>query len=174
VKHRPGTKNLPLGILGTSMGGAVALQAAAQSADIRAVVADSPYASLDRAVDQRFRCYTGSAGAVVIGTPVRWIGDRMLGASAARVAPLAKIGKISPRPVFLIYGDADRLILPQDSELLYKAARQPKQLWRIPGAGHIGGYDKAGPEYERRVSAFFQQALGGEQRSAPLTGFHTQ
>ncbi len=175
LKNRPDTRGLPLGIYGISMGGAVALQAAAKLPALRAVVADSPYASLDRAVAQRFRCYAGDAGGALLGVPARWFGDRLIGVDSATVAPLAHISAISPRPVFLIYGDADRLILPDDSRRLFAAARSPKQVWRIRGAGHVGGYGVAGAEYERRVAGFFARALAAPVNhatpaAAPYTG----
>ena len=159
LKTRPDTRRLPLAVYGTSMGGAVALQATAKIPALRAVVADSPYASLDRAVAQRFRCYAGNAGGALLGIPARWMGDQMIGTDSSTVAPLAHVAAISPRPVFLIYGDADCLILPDDSRLLFATAHAPKQVWRISGAGHVGGYGVAGAEYEQRVADFFARAL---------------
>jgi hypothetical protein len=87
------------------------------------------------------------------------MGDQMIGTDSASVAPVAHVAAISPRPVFLIYGDADRLILPDDSRLLFARAGAPKQAWKIAGAGHVGGYGMAGAEYERRVAGFFHRAL---------------
>jgi pimeloyl-ACP methyl ester carboxylesterase len=164
LKTRSDTRNLPFGIYGTSMGGAVALQAAAKLPALHAVVADSPYASLDRAVAQRFRCYAGNAGGALLGVPARWMGDQMIGADSASVSPVAHVAAISPRPVFLIYGDADRLILPDDSRLLFARAGTPKQAWKISGAGHVGGYGMAGAEYERRVAGFFRRAFASPPR----------
>ena len=158
LKTRKDTRDLPLGILGTSMGGAVALQAAARSPQIRAVVADSPYASLDRAVTQRFCRVSGSSG-VALSVPARWLGDRMMGVEAASVSPLRQVSRISPRPLLLIYGTEDAVVLPEDSRILYKAAGEPKAIWRIEGARHIGGYAQEGPLYEERVISFFRKAL---------------
>ena len=158
LKARRDTGRLPVCILGTSMGGAVAIQAAARDPAIRAVVADSAYASLDRAVEQRFRRYAGATG-VAASLPVRWLGDRMIGTNASDVSPLRVVAGIRPRPLFLIYGDRDRLILPADSRHLYAAAGEPKTLWRVAGAGHVGARAAAGAEYERRVVVFFRAAF---------------
>jgi fermentation-respiration switch protein FrsA (DUF1100 family) len=79
------------------------------------------------------------------------------GVDPAQVSPVTDISRISPRPVLLIYGEheAER----GGAQLLYEAAREPKELWIVPNAGH-GGYIAAAPqEYERRVIAFFDQAL---------------
>lgn len=68
------------------------------------------------------------------------------------------IAKISPRPVFLIYAEhgagGEEL-----NTTYYHAAGKPKQLWRVPGAGHTGGYDAAPRLYEQRVTAFFDRSL---------------
>jgi uncharacterized protein len=80
------------------------------------------------------------------------------GVDPAAVSPVTDIGRISPRPVLLIYGEyeAER----GGAELLYNAAQQPKELWIVPGAGH-GGYIGVAPqEYEKRVVTFFDKALG--------------
>jgi hypothetical protein len=41
----------------------------------------------------------------------------------------------------------------------YAAAREPKTLWQIPEASHTGGLTARPKEYERRVIAFFDNAL---------------
>ena len=41
----------------------------------------------------------------------------------------------------------------------YRAAGEPKAIWGVRGAGHVGAQDARPREYERRVTAFFDQAL---------------
>jgi hypothetical protein len=41
----------------------------------------------------------------------------------------------------------------------YAAAGEPKALWEVPGASHTGGIEARPKEYERRVVAFFDDAL---------------
>ena len=162
VRTRPDTQRLPVGLFGMSMGAAVVTQAAAVSPDVACVVADSAYASLDRAVDQRFRGVFGP-GSEVLSVPVQWVGEQMMGVRAVSVSPLAAIPKIAPRPVFLIHGTADTLIRPNDSRELYAAAGNPKQLWLVPGAAHVQSYHIARDEYQRRVTSFFRQSLSVRQ-----------
>jgi fermentation-respiration switch protein FrsA (DUF1100 family) len=158
LRSRPDTRGLPLGVFGLSMGAAVAIQATAASPEIRCVVADSSYASLDHAVDQRFRGLLGPSG-VVLSAPVQWVGEQMMGTTAAAVSPLAAIPHVAPRPVLLIHGTADALIRADDSRELYKAAGEPKELWLVPGAAHVRSHRVARAEYERRVTAFFKRQL---------------
>jgi uncharacterized protein len=141
-----------------SMGGAVAIQAAAKSPEVRAVVADSPFASLDRAVTYRFQSVFGSSGPLV-SEPVRFFGERMGGFDTTTVSPLTAVGKIAPRPLFLIHGTKDTVTSVEDSRLLYDAARGPKDLWLVEGAAHVGARHVAKKEYERRVLSFFGAGL---------------
>jgi alpha-beta hydrolase superfamily lysophospholipase len=158
VKSRPELRGLPLGIFGHSMGGAVAIQAAAKSPEVRAVVADSPFASLDRAVSYRFRSVFGSS-APLVSEPVRFFGERMGGFDTTTVSPLAAVGKIAPRPLFLIHGTKDNVTSMEDSKMLYEAAGGPKDLWLVEGAWHVGAQTVAKQEYERRVLSFFRAGM---------------
>ena len=88
------------------------------------------------------------------------IADLRTGQRIERVRPVDAIGRISPRPVFIIHGLADIYVPPDNSERNFAAANEPKQVWYVPGAGHNGSREVAGAEYERRVTAFFKQYLG--------------
>ncbi|MCS6860049.1 MAG: alpha/beta hydrolase [Abditibacteriales bacterium] len=158
LRARPETKSQKIGVLGLSMGGAVCIMGAAREKEIAAVVADAPYARLDRAVHQRFRAFLGPL-APVFRVPAQFFGERLADFKVADVAPLNEVARISPRPLLLIHGTSDFLITPTDSKMLHAAARAPKQLWLVPGARHTKAYQVAGKEYERRVTEFFQKAL---------------
>jgi len=46
------------------------------------------------------------------------------------------IGRIAPRPVLIVHGEADTTVPYHHAELLHDAANEPKELVRIPGGGH--------------------------------------
>jgi fermentation-respiration switch protein FrsA (DUF1100 family) len=46
----------------------------------------------------------------------------------------------------------------------YRAAGEPKAIWEVPEAGHVGAQEARPREYEQRVTRFFDQALGKEQQ----------
>ena len=70
------------------------------------------------------------------------------------------VGRISPRPILLIAGTADHIVPPWMTERLYQSAREPKDLWLVPGAAH-GQYAAVAPvEYERRLIQFFSTGAG--------------
>ncbi len=57
--------------------------------------------------------------------------------------PLTDISRISPIPVLIIHGTADRVIPAHHARRLYAAAKKPKQLWLVPGSGHIQSLNHA-------------------------------
>ncbi|MFO8009599.1 MAG: alpha/beta fold hydrolase, partial [Dehalococcoidia bacterium] len=52
------------------------------------------------------------------------------------VSPVDYVERISPRPLLIIHGDKDETIDPSHARMLYKAAREPKEMVMIPGGGH--------------------------------------
>lgn len=77
------------------------------------------------------------------------------------------VARIEPRPVFLIY--AEHGSGGEDLNRKYfRAAGEPKKLWRVAGAGHTGGYETDPAGYERRVVGFLDHALLGS-RGFPAT-----
>ena len=162
---RADTRTVPLGLFGVSMGAAVAIQAAARLPNVRCVVADSPYATLDSAVRHRFFGLLGAGGEVFRG-PVERVGETMMGGSALAVSPLAAIPKLGPRSILLIHGDEDAICDPEDSRRLLRAAAPgTARLWAVAGAGHVGAFNAHPEEYERRVAAFFRANLPGTLRT---------
>jgi len=93
-----------------------------------------------------------------------------LGVDLDEVSPVKVIAQISPRPIFLIDDLEDDVFPSVSVEVLYEAAREPKELWSIPEATHStrGGWETAPEEYERRVLAFWQQTFGVTHEAASI------
>jgi uncharacterized protein len=73
--------------------------------------------------------------------------------------PFEQIQTISPHPLLMIAGsEADTLYFSKDA---YEKAKEPKELFVIPGASHIDLYDK--PRYVTpavaKLKEFFGKAL---------------
>jgi hypothetical protein len=66
------------------------------------------------------------------------------------------VPKIAPRPIFLIHGGADDS--GHRNPDYFRVANPPKQIWEAQG-GHTDGIAKQPAVYERRVVAFFDEAL---------------
>ena len=130
---RPG----PVVLIGTSLGGAVALQAAAEDRRVRGIVAAETFADLRRVARERMPFFV-------------WRGliDRALASAEAQgrfvadaVSPVNAARRITA-PVLLIHGEKDTDTSPEHSRHIQGALAGPRQLLIIPGAAHnesLGG-----------------------------------
>lgn len=160
-----------IGVLGFSMGGAIAILGAAQRPEVRVVVADSPFATHHDVVSHNVQRVIR-----IPGQPFASISDYFLLRSAGYrgrdVAPIRVIDKLAGRPLLLIHGTDDDMIPVSHAHRLFEAAHEPKELWITPGANHCGAYFLDRPGYCQRVGAFFTQALADAQPqrvTAPVT-----
>jgi hypothetical protein len=71
--------------------------------------------------------------------------------------PLNDIETISPRPMLFIAGEKAHSI--EFSEEAYKRAAQPKELYIVPGAGHVDLYDRVNLIPWDKISCFFTNYL---------------
>ena len=151
-----------VGIAGESMGAAIALQVAAHNPWIRAVWADSPFASLRRVAEEFARRVTRLPDAVL--NPVLWttlqIANYRGKFDVKTVDPLALAAQIKC-PVFLVHGTADQLISIAHSENIYEALCGEKDIWTVEGARHARSVRHAKREYSERLTRFFNEKLKG-------------
>lgn len=146
-----------IGIVGFSMGAALAILVAAEDDAVQAVVADSPFASINDVLKHAHRRYRLPVAVTValtdLVTRVRY------GYGFDAVRPIAAVRQIAPRPLFLIHGGADQLVPVEHAYWLQAAAGSNSRLWIVEGAPHCGAYFDDREEYVDRVGAFFRQAL---------------
>lgn len=154
TKRRPDAR---LAVLGFSMGAAVTILEAAADERIEAVVLDSPFAEMQGVISTAIRRFRVPPLLLLrltdLATKIRY------GYRFADVQPIDVIASISPRPILLMHGDADRIIPYHHGERLAEAAGLV--LVRFPGADHCGGYfgDRSG--YISRVAEWLVRALPG-------------
>jgi len=142
-----------IGALGLSTGADVLVQVAGQRTDLKAVVADGTAAS-SFADTQRVNGITPITPfmAVEFATVRVTSGSKpgpVLEDMMKRVtSPLLLVSAGSPEKPF---GEAyDRA-----------AGDRPVEHWHLPDVGHTAAIREAAPEYERRVTTFFDDALRG-------------
>jgi len=82
-----------------------------------------------------------------------------LRANLFRCDSIQWVGQIAPSPILFIHGDHDPYIPPADFDALVAAAQSPKEVWRVPEAGHRTADQLYPDEYRRRVVAFFDKHL---------------
>lgn len=154
LAQRPEVKDGRIGGIGFSVGGEMMIEAAARNPALRAVVSEG---AGERSVRE-----------TLIRGPRGWPAVPSMVVETAALAVLSGtpppeslerlVARIAPRPVLLVYGSKG-LDGEQLNESFFRAAGRPKELWRVPAAGHVGGYDADPKGYERRVVGFFDRAL---------------
>jgi uncharacterized protein len=145
---------VPLGVIGYSMGASVAVMTAARDNRVGAVVADSPFASergLLRALLSK------QLGALHL--PIAALTERLLPYDPREVEPLREAAKIAPRATLFIHGLLDKTCAPEDAVRLHDAAGDYKELWLLKEAGHCDAYFADREAYCERVAAFFEEHL---------------
>lgn len=158
LSEEPILKQLPIGCLGISMGGSIGLLAAAQLPQIRAVVSDSAYVDLGKAIARAVRM-SYHIPRFPFGQIVVWATELRLRCNVRNLGPAHAIEKISPRPVMLIHGTKDKTTPYQDAEILFQLAKNPKKLWLVQGAEHVGAFFKDKDAYLQQVLEFFKDGL---------------
>lgn len=158
VLELPGVDQERIGILGDSLGGSLAIQYAAANDGIAAVVAHSAFSSLQDTIDTSIRHFTGLPP-FPFAPMISFWAEQETGIDISAIDAKRWISEISPRPVFIIHSLDDHVISPASGELLFAAAREPRELWLEHSIDHAG-FDTALPqEFERRILAFFDKAL---------------
>jgi pimeloyl-ACP methyl ester carboxylesterase len=143
-------KAVSVGISGCSIGGQIALRAAAQYPQIQAVLADGP--SIVTADD--FPPASSWQESLLLG--YYHLVDRLLELYSGMSAPpslMMTISQIAPRPIMLFAGanGSEKLHIQRYQQ----AAGANAQYWEIPGATHCDGPITAPDEYVRHMIEFF-------------------
>ena len=150
---QPGVEHI--GAWGGSMGGATLIRATAQFPQIEALFVDSSFDSLDDEFDFLVPY-------PFINPFAKFIAKIETGISLDEVSPLDEIGKISPRPVYIVHSTADIVAPPDAGERLFNAAAEPRFLWLEQDAPHLAIYLDNPRRYQRRLVDFFDEWLLGE------------
>jgi fermentation-respiration switch protein FrsA (DUF1100 family) len=147
-----------IGVLGFSLGAVTSLMAAAEDKDINAVVSDSSFADLNDIMDAEFSNRTKAPRFFL--RPILFMIRIMYGVDFTAIRPVDCVGKIAPRPILFIHGEADEVIPVAHAYRLFQASPNPEnQLWIVPQAGHTRSYKALPDEYINKVASFFDTAL---------------
>ncbi len=151
------------GLVGISMGAAIALQTAARDPRIAAVWAESPFSSLQK-ISREYIAELLPVPSTALA-PTTWLAELIANYrgnfSVSDVNPLAVAGKIAC-PVQLVHGLADDFVRPHHSQAIFDALvnAKEKDLWLIERAAHARCYRAAIEEHHARLPAFFHRHLG--------------
>lgn len=142
------------------MGGAAAIGAVARGAGVAAVIADSAYASFVDAARYSFSRLTRLPAYPLLPLALAWT-RRLVQIDPETLRPVDIVGRIAPRPLLIVHGGDDAIVPPAHAQHLYDAARYPRELWLVPGAGHAHAYTVDPEAYCARVDRFLRAAFAG-------------
>jgi pimeloyl-ACP methyl ester carboxylesterase len=153
--------DLPLGVIGFSMGAATAIEAAEEEPLIEAVVADSPFRDLKDYLSENLSFWSGLPNfpftPVILG-----ILPLLLDVDLSQVSPENAIKSLGI-PVLLIHGTGDEAIPYSNSEAIYANGNPDQvQLWVTEEAGHVRTYNLYPEEYLSKVVQFLETAFNDE------------
>jgi len=73
--------------------------------------------------------------------------------------PADAAARISPTPLLIVHGDQDGYFPVEHAERLYAAAREPKDLWIVPGFGHAESAAESSPGVLDRIGVWLREAM---------------
>jgi len=147
-----------IGFYGVSMGAAVAITEAAAHPEIRCVVAESSFDSYEY-VAGRWAWVNKKIPYYPFVPPALFWVRMQLGADPELDSPLYHVAKISPRPLLFINGSHDNIVPPASAKRLFDAAKEPKEQFIVPGAGHAKCAEVGGQSYRDKMTEFFKKNL---------------
>ncbi|MBK7258893.1 MAG: alpha/beta fold hydrolase [Ignavibacteriae bacterium] len=146
-----------IGLMGSSMGAAVAIQVAALDPRVSSVLAESGFATLRTVYDEYQKR--------IVKVPWHYLRNIVIKRSehiahfkASAVSPLEAVRNVRV-PILFMHGTTDNLIRHTYTERVYANANEPKELWLIQGARHNNMAEVGGEEYFRRIVEFFERTL---------------
>lgn len=149
-----------VGVIGYSMGAAVALITAALSERICSVVADSSFGRLTRSIAGWFRLR--ALPIPLAREMARWILIACSVSTEGRLDqtdPVRWTVHIGPRPILFIFGSRDPYVSKKEIRRMVSLAAGPTEVWTVPGAGHRGAYDANPEAYNNRIVDWFERTL---------------
>jgi fermentation-respiration switch protein FrsA (DUF1100 family) len=142
-------------VFGQSLGGAVAIRMVANSPyrhKIKALIVEGAFASYPQIAREKL-------AELWLTWPLQWIPYATVSGAYDAVKAVANV---SPIPLVIIHGNADPIIPPAHAYCLYRAALQPKELWMVPGGGHIEAFSK--PACRERLVRYLRKLAEEDHR----------
>lgn len=152
-----------IGVIGFSLGGAIALIEASENGDIDTVISVSApfdfwkinYRFWEREMFNDLMLNLGPKGK---GKGIR-PGNPFL----PKIKPIDVVDKVSPRPVLFVHGRNDWLIYFEHSEKLFQKAKEPKNIIFVDDAGHAEKiFDEKPDEFMNICTDWFTKTLNHE------------
>lgn len=145
-----------IGVLGVSLGAAAFVFSAAEPVP-HAVVLESMYPTIEQAIANRLSMRFGWIGAQAAPLLV-WQLPLRAGIAPQDVRPIAALSSIRA-PLLLVSGTRDEHTTWAETQRLFAAANEPKELWAVEGAAHVDLHAFDPGRYEAKVLSFLARHL---------------
>jgi uncharacterized protein len=152
LQGRPDVEPGRIGGIGLSVGGEMMIEAAAESSALKAIVSEGASARSVRDLVAN----PDSSWYIVLGNLVATPATALF-TSDLPPRTLKSLVPMIDAATFFVYGEEGQVVERPANTTFYEAAGEPKELWEVPGAGHVGGIDAQPAEYERRIVDFFDE-----------------
>ncbi len=142
---------IPITLVGSSMGAAIAIQVAAIDKRVSRVVAVAPFYDLfSIALDHESR-HLGIRNKMLLRFVIHRA-EKIARFDASRVSPAKDIEQINV-PILIVHGELDKTVNRRYPEKLAELNRHARLL-TVTGAGHVDVLEKGGKEYIDKLSEF--------------------
>ena len=135
VIERPEVDPARVILLGSSMGATIAIYVTANRPEVAGLVSFAgPVVSRPRAEPaeavERMRAMGIIRDPDFPPSLEEWANEGVV------LSPIEWIGKVAPRPLLLLHGDADDVVSPDSVYTLFERAGEGKEMQMLPGVGH--------------------------------------
>jgi fermentation-respiration switch protein FrsA (DUF1100 family) len=146
----PGVIKDRIAVLGQSLGGAVSVYAVVHSPHrqhVKALVLDGSFAGYRKIAREKL-------ASLILTWPLQYPLGLLID---DRYSPSRWIDRISPIPVVIIHGTADRVVPFPHGESLYRQAKEPKGFWIVRNRGHGESFEEE--EVRKQLLRFLESVL---------------
>lgn len=177
LKSRPDAPEDGVGFLGISRGAGAGILAGERDPWVRCFVTDGMFGTVNTMILYMQKWISLFSSMIWLQPFLPLIFYRVLARTILCLVALRRrctfpsmkhaLGRLSPRPLFMIHGANDSYIKIEIAEGLFRLARQPKELWVVEGAKHNQAVAIQPEQYSKRVADFFTRHLAVSTAVAP-------
>lgn len=157
TKSKLFSNKFPLYIIGISMGGAVAIDAAAKRSDIcDGLVVDSSYANLNDVVYNAFSVKSGLPKYPFVPVLIQAV-NFITNSNISSFSPLQSVSKVD-KPILFIHSCVDDIVKPSDTLRMYaNSLNEKSKLWIGPVCRHARLHRKYPEIYQKKIRNFLNK-----------------
>ncbi len=133
-------------IIGQSLGGAVVIPSyvTGKVKNIQSIILDSTFASYRELARKKL-------GSIWLTWPLHWPLSFLISDELSSIDYIKEVDV----PLLFIHSETDPVVPYESGLLLYEAARDPKELWKIPWPGHAMAFTTKDNQFRKDLIIYF-------------------